>query len=347
MGDKIFDSALQYRNVILDPPQGSIAVEAQDPPHLAGPMAVIQVLGRLLPAYSAPSALFFDKSKDRLLIDPITKAEKEVLPTPVLLGYVPFNDLVVTGLAISSEPGPGASISRKLSCRNVFSTADVIVVHVDGGPLATDGAQTALLPNHPVHFVRAYSVTTLQVVMPTSAIESLAGFPTPRVVARFAVDAAPVALSFVTGKVLKRLVGAAVWTAHSFIRLSPRCWSNLYKGEALLASFLYEAPYKILCVRLEDLVDFVQQLVYVLRAGLDLLLLCGSGLFVLAGLCFACLIACRAHVIPFLPNGAPACLTAHRAMLPVVCDMEPQATAGAASWDKRRQQTERSLQKTS
>lgn len=123
MGDKIFDSALEHRNVVLDPPQGPVAVEAQDPPHLPPPMAVIHVLGRLLPTDRAHTALLFDQPEDRLVIDPVAKAEQEVLLTPGLLGYVLFDDLVVAGLAVRPEPGPGASISRKLSCRDVFSTA--------------------------------------------------------------------------------------------------------------------------------------------------------------------------------------------------------------------------------
>jgi hypothetical protein len=44
-------------------------------------------------------------------------------------------------------------------------TGPVVVVDLFGLPLATDGAQSALLPNELVHLVGAYAITVLQMIV--------------------------------------------------------------------------------------------------------------------------------------------------------------------------------------
>src|ERR1700704_145065 len=86
-----------------------------------------------------------------------------------------------------------------------------MVVHLDGGPGSTDGADTALSRHKSRHFLGANPVLLPQPVMAMTAIQALDGFFVPGVMAGLAVGRPPVAGVFVPTEGVEGLYLAAVW----------------------------------------------------------------------------------------------------------------------------------------
>lgn len=70
-----------------------------------------------------------------------------------------IGDRIADGLSVFLELADGAVAA--LTQDRPHLAGEVIVVHMNCGPLATDGAEPALLLDHPVHVVGADSVLLL------------------------------------------------------------------------------------------------------------------------------------------------------------------------------------------
>lgn len=80
---KIVDCPLQQYGIVLEPPKSSVAVEAKEPSHDGGAVAVVDVLGGLDPAHGTVAALRFEQPSNVLLTDPVAVLKQPVANTAV------------------------------------------------------------------------------------------------------------------------------------------------------------------------------------------------------------------------------------------------------------------------